>query len=153
MWKSQTRGMFQTCANDCFWGWRELGSVTFTLFLFCFVLLCFCFLGLHLRHMEVPRLGAESELQLPPYTTVTAMPDPSRICATYTTALSNAGSLTHWARPGIKPAFSWILVRFIIAEPLQELPSQFWLWWLVTSKRDFCVCEYMCVHRQSADVK
>ena len=30
--------------------------------------------------MEVPRLGVESELQLPVYTTVTAMQDPSHIC-------------------------------------------------------------------------
>ena len=33
-------------------------------------------LGLHLRHMEVPRLGVKSELQLPAYTTAAAMPDP-----------------------------------------------------------------------------
>ena len=33
-----------------------------------------------MRHMEVPRLDAESELQLPAYTTVTTMPDLSRIC-------------------------------------------------------------------------
>ena len=26
---------------------------------------------------------------------------------------SNAGSLTHWARPGVEPASSWILVRFL----------------------------------------
>ena len=31
-----------------------------------------CFLGMHLWHVEVPRLGAESELQLPAYTTATA---------------------------------------------------------------------------------
>ena len=31
----------------------------------------------------------------------------------YTTAHCNTGSLTHWARPGIKPASSWILGRFI----------------------------------------
>ena len=30
------------------------------------------FLGLYLWHMEVPRLGIESELQLPAYTTATA---------------------------------------------------------------------------------
>ena len=30
--------------------------------------------------MEVPRLGVELELQLPAYTTVTATPDPSRVC-------------------------------------------------------------------------
>ena len=33
--------------------------------------------------------------------------------AAYTTAHSNAGSLTHWASPGIKPTSSRILVRFI----------------------------------------
>ena len=34
------------------------------------------FLGLHSRHMEVPKLGVESELQLPAYTTATATSDP-----------------------------------------------------------------------------
>ena len=38
------------------------------------------FLGPHLWHMEVPRLGAESELQLLAYTTATEMPDPSHVC-------------------------------------------------------------------------
>ena len=38
----------------------------------------FFFLGPHLWHMEVPRLGTESELQLP--ATATATPDPRRIC-------------------------------------------------------------------------
>ena len=36
----------------------------------------FCFLG----HMEVPRLGIESELQLLAYATATATPAPSCIC-------------------------------------------------------------------------
>ena len=40
----------------------------------------FSILGLHLRHMEVPRLGVESELQLLAYTTATATRDPSRVC-------------------------------------------------------------------------
>ena len=44
----------------------------------CFFL--FVFLGPHPWHMEGPRLGAESELQLPAYTTGTATPDPSRVC-------------------------------------------------------------------------
>ena len=35
----------------------------------------FVYLGLHLRHMEVPRLGVELELRLPAYTTATATPD------------------------------------------------------------------------------
>ena len=38
------------------------------------------FLGPHLWHMEVPRLGVQSELQLPAYATATAMSDLSRIC-------------------------------------------------------------------------
>ena len=37
----------------------------------------FVFLGLHLWRMEVPRLGAELELQLLAYATATAMWDPS----------------------------------------------------------------------------
>ena len=44
---------------------------------FCFV---FAFLGLNPQHMEVPRIGVKSELQLPAYTTATAMQDPSCIC-------------------------------------------------------------------------
>ena len=43
------------------------------------VLFCFFLLGPHPRHMHVPRLGVESELQLPPYSTATATQDPSRI--------------------------------------------------------------------------
>ena len=38
------------------------------------------FLGPHRRHKDVPRVGAESELQLPAYTTATATPDLSCIC-------------------------------------------------------------------------
>ena len=39
-----------------------------------------CFLGLHLQHMEGPRLGVQSELQLPAYTTATATGNQSRVC-------------------------------------------------------------------------
>ena len=35
---------------------------------------------------------------------------------TYAIACSNVKSLPHWARPGIKPTSSWILVRFSTAE-------------------------------------
>ena len=41
---------------------------------------CFAFLGLHLQHMEVPRLGVKSELQLLVYATATATWDPSCVC-------------------------------------------------------------------------
>ena len=62
-----------------------------------------------LWHMEVPRLGVELELPTP-------QPQQFRIwavSATCTTTHSNTGSPTHWARPGIEPSSSWILVRFI----------------------------------------
>ena len=44
--------------------------------------------------MEVPRLGVESELQLPGFATVTATWDLSHIM-TYNVACGNAGSFTH----------------------------------------------------------
>ena len=37
---------------------------------------------------------------------------------------SNARSLTHWTRPAIKSASSWVLVRFFSTEPRWELPRQ-----------------------------
>ena len=65
--------------------------------------------GAHPGHMEVPRLGVESELQLLAYTTATETRDPRRIC-----------NLHHSSRqcwPGIEPSSSQILVRFNTAEP------------------------------------
>ena len=41
-----------------------------------FAFLFVCFLGLHLRHVKVPRLGVKSELPLPAYTTAIATRDP-----------------------------------------------------------------------------
>ena len=40
----------------------------------------FFFLGPQVWHMEVPRLGVQSELQPPAYTTATATRDLSRVC-------------------------------------------------------------------------
>ena len=45
--------------------------------LFFFFSWSFVFVGPHLRHMEVPRLGVESELWPPAYTTATATRDPT----------------------------------------------------------------------------
>ena len=66
--------------------------------------------------MEGLRLGVALELQLLAYAT----PQQCRIqaaSAAYTIAHGNAGSLTHKARPGIKPKSSWILVGLVTAEP------------------------------------
>ena len=46
---------------------------------------------------------------------------------THTTARGNAISLTHRAEPGIEPASSWILVRFVTTEPRQKLPTTLFL--------------------------
>ena len=61
-------------------------SLRFTQIL-CYKLAClliyicmYVFLGPHMQHVEVPRLGFESELQLPAYTMATATLDPSCIC-------------------------------------------------------------------------
>ena len=83
----------------------------------------FCFLGPHPQHMEVPRLEVQSELQLLAYSTAIATSNLSLVCDLHhsTTAQGNARSLTHWARPGIKPVSSRMLVRFISEEP----------WWQV----------------------
>ena len=44
---------------------------------------CLCFSGPHPQHMEIPRLGIKSELQLPAYTTATATQDLSNVCDLY----------------------------------------------------------------------
>ena len=48
-------------------------------FIFILFYLLFFFLGPHPRHMDVPRLGVESELQPPAYDIATAMRDPNHI--------------------------------------------------------------------------
>ena len=92
------------CSKICF-GWMQ--SFFFFFWLFGFL----AFLGPYPWHMEVPRPGSNRSCSCRP------MPQPQQCqihttSATYTTAHGNARSSTHWARPGIKPATSWFLVRF-----------------------------------------
>jgi len=59
-------------------GSSATGAMCFESFIFFF---SFCyFFGPLPRHMEVPRLGVESELWPPAYARATAMRDPSRVC-------------------------------------------------------------------------
>ena len=110
-----------------------------------FFFFLFFFLVPQLRHMEVPRLGVKLELQLPAYTTATATQDLRPI---YTTAQGNTRSLTHWARPGIKPATSWFLIRFISPAPRGELQHRAiypefcdYLWGKrIWERMDMCMC-------------
>ncbi len=101
----------------------------------------FFFLGPHPWQMEVPRLGVELELQLLVYATATAMQDLSHICDLHHSSQQHR-SLTHWARPGIEPASSRMLVGFSTAEPQGELPEnilisqdgQSWPKWICMNK-------------------
>ena len=85
-------------------------------FLFC----CCCFFFRATPAAYGPRLRVTSELQSLAYTIITQ--DPS--CVRHLpTAQSNAKSLTHRSRPGIKLESSWILVRFINCEVTMGIPS------------------------------
>ena len=86
--------------------WHSGNSIVNVLFIY------YLFRATPERHMEVPRRGVKSELKLPAYTTPTVTWDLST-SLTYTTAHGNAGFLIHWARPGIEPVPSWMLVRFV----------------------------------------
>ena len=75
----------------------------YLMFGFClFVCLFVVSLGLHLRHMEVPRRGVESELQLLACTPATATRDRSRVCDLQHS--SRQRRILHpLARPGMEP--------------------------------------------------
>ena len=66
-------------------------------------------LGLYPHHMEIPRLGSNQSCSCRP----TPQPQQWGIRATSVTSATapgNARSPIHWARPGIKPASSWVSV-------------------------------------------
>ena len=69
---------------------------------------------------------------------------------TYTTAQGNNVSLTHQARPGIKPTFSWILVAFFTTEPQQERhifnSNKLWQADFQCCKNSHAYCQYMIFH-------
>ena len=97
--------------------WAQIPTTPLSVLCFCccfvlgvvFAFVLFCFLGLHLWHMEVPRLGVESKLQLPAYTTTTATPDQSSICNLHHSSWQ-CQIPDPLARPEIKPPSSWIPV-------------------------------------------
>ena len=113
---------------------------TFNAFFFCFCFFVFLYSqGRTCGIWGFPGQGSDGSCSCWP----TPQPQPRQIQAasmTCTTVHSNARSLTHGARPGIEPATSWLLIRFVSAAPQQELPmrsdnsffpSQFFLLMLV----------------------
>ena len=81
----------------------------------------FGFLGLYPRYMEVPRLGVKSELQLPAYTTATAIWDLCCICA-----LCHSSGQRRILNPLSKARDQTCIIRngFVSALPQWELPHQ-----------------------------
>ena len=91
----------------------------FSLFLgLVYIFLCFVFVFVLPFRAALSAYGS-SQARAPmrvTASTATATRDLSWVC-TYTRAHCNDRSLTHWARPGIEPTASWILVKFISTEP------------------------------------
>ena len=100
---------------------------------FFFSFFFFAFLGPHPQHMEVPRLGVESELQLLVYTVAKAMQDPGFICDLWQlqilNPLSEARDLTLILMVPSRVCFrcatigtprSWVLILFASNWPLNH---------------------------------
>ena len=95
-------------------------------FFFFFFFLLLSFYGLTRGVWRFPGQGSSQSYSCQPR----AEPQQRQIQAAstaYTTAHSNARSLTHLARPGIKPATSWFLVGFVSTAPQQKLPKVFFI--------------------------
>ena len=112
---------------------------------FFFFFLVFFFLEPHTQHMEVPRLGVESEMQ-PSYTTVSAMPDPSLVWDLYHSSqqcqihnpLRKARDWTrilmdtnwvcyHWATTGTPRIFFFLIAWKFHIDSLIFFMNQTWL--------------------------
>ena len=83
--------MFLYCLVPSLWPSSKWAGYLLVVVVVVCLFVRFCLLGPNLWHMESSKLGVKSELPL----------------LAYTTAHGNAGSLTHGAEPGIKPATSW----------------------------------------------
>ena len=98
-------------------GERDKGSLR-PIYLFT-NLFIFVFLGPYLWHMEVRRLGVESELQLLAYATAIAMPDPRHVCDLH----RNSQQHRILNPPSEARGRTYILtdtIRYVSPEPQQE---------------------------------
>ena len=113
------------------WWWGNVFIPFFAFFFFFF----FVFLGLHLQHMEVPKLGVESELQLPTYTIAIARQDPSHVCDLhYSSWLCQILNPLSEARD--QTCVLWMLARFI-----STAPSDLWyICLLIGIKWSYRIC-------------
>ena len=70
------------------------------------IMIIIVYLGPHPQHMEFPNLGVESAVATGLRHNHSNSVRIQAAFATYTTTYSNAGSLTHWVKPGTEPVSS-----------------------------------------------
>ena len=94
----------------------------------CFFVL-FCFLFLFLLFKAAPAAYGSSQARSWIGAVAAGLGPQKQQCRiqatslTYSAAPSNARSLAHWVRPGIKPTSSWILVGFVTCWAATETPQ------------------------------
>ena len=93
-------------------------------------------LGLNLWHMEVPRLGVGLDIQL--HHSRNSVGSGVHLRTT-PQLMGNAGSLTHWMRPGIETASSWIPVGFVSTAPQREPQFYFILLTVCLVKQNYFI--------------
>ena len=101
------------------------GSPKWTFFFF-FGLFFGLFLGPHPRPMDSQARGSNRSCSCRP-TPESQQHGLPAASATYTTAHGNSGSLTHWVRPGVESASSWMLVGFVNHWTTMGTPNIFFL--------------------------
>jgi len=72
--------------------------------------------------MEIPRLGGESELQLPAYTTATVTPELSHVCDPHHSSRQRH-TLNPLSEARDGNCIFMDIVGFVFAAPQQELPE------------------------------
>ena len=77
----RNKGLLYSAPENYRW-WKKDSPGRWYCFIYLFIIYYF-FIGLHLRHVEILRLGVTSELQPLVYATTTATWAPSRVCNLY----------------------------------------------------------------------
>ena len=106
-----------------------------------------CWIWAHPQHIKVPRLGVESELQLPAYTTATEIQDLSCVWDLHQSSWQRQ-ILNPLSEARDQPSSSWILVGFITLWAMAGTPCFFTfilaIWWFPMFNQSFIpgICFY-----------